>query len=190
MAFNALLVVSNTALGEIAHELGSTIEPELQRSFLATEEAIEELWDEPTGLYYSRHGVTGELLVSPTVAAFLPLWAGVAKPARARRLIGHLAEPSTFWPSCPVPSVPIDAPPFDDDRYWKGPTWVNTNWMIVEGLRNYGANDVADDLRHRTLGLVHAAGFAEYFSALTGVPYGADEFSWTAALTLDLLARA
>jgi hypothetical protein len=190
VAFNSLLAVSNQALADIAQELGEAIDPELERSFRATEGAIEELWDEESGLYCSRHAVTGELIVSPTVATFLPLWAGASEPARARRLIARLGEPSSFWPRFPVPSVAVDAPPFDDDRYWKGPTWVNTNWIVVEGLRVYGEHDIADDLRTRTLSLVDDAGFAEYFSALTGQPHGADDFSWTAALTLDLLAGA
>jgi hypothetical protein len=187
VAFNSLLAVSNQAVGHIARELGQMIDPGLERSFVATDLAIEELWDESTGLYASRDAVTKELLVSPTVAGFLPLWPGVAAPARARRLIGHLAEPSGFWPRFPVPSVAVDAPQFDVDRYWKGPTWVNTNWIIIEGLRVYAAHDIAEDLRVRTLALVRDSGFAEYFSAVTGDPYGADDFSWTAALTLDLL---
>ena len=40
----------------------------------------------------------------------------------------------------------------------------------------------------RTLELVDRSGFAEYFSPLTGTGYGAPDFSWTAALTIDLLA--
>jgi glycogen debranching enzyme len=188
VAFNSLLAVSNRALLEIALELGQPIDDELERSFFATDEAIEELWDEPTGQYYSRDAVSGDLLRIPTIATFLPLWAGAASQARARRLISLLDEPSGFWPGFPVPSVPIDAPQFDDDRYWKGPTWVNTNWAIIEGLRVDGATDVAEQLRERTLTLVEQEGFAEYFSALTGRGFGADEFSWTAALTIDLLA--
>ena len=37
----------------------------------------------PTGQYFSRHAVTGELLTIPTIATFLPLWAG-CPTARAR----------------------------------------------------------------------------------------------------------
>ena len=40
----------------------------------------------------------------------------------------------------------------------------------------------------RTLDLVDRSGFSEYFSPFTGEGYGADEFSWTAALTVELLA--
>lgn len=187
LAFNALLAVANRSLTEIARELDREIEPELDRRFRSTEAALEELWDEGTGQYYSRNAVTGELLEIPTVATFLPLWAGTASPPRVTRLIGLLREPSGFWPRFPVPSVPTDARQFDDDRYWKGPTWVNMNWAIIEGLRRSGATDTADELRRRTLDLVDQAGTAEYFSALDGRGFGAHDFSWTAALTLDLL---
>ena len=63
------------------------------------------------------------------------------------------------------------------------------NWMIVEGLREYGDDELAEELRLHILALVERAGFSEYFSPLTGKGYGADDFSWTAALVLDLLAR-
>src|SRR6185436_746689 len=118
---------------------------------------------------------------------FMPLWAGVVAAERRRRLLALLADPDRYWPRFPVPSVAIDAKEFDANRYWRGPTWVNTNWIIVEGLRDAGEHTLADELRARTLDLVEQSGFAEYFSALNGRGHGASEFSWTAALTLDLL---
>jgi hypothetical protein len=35
--------------------------------------------------------------------------------------------------------------------------------------------------------MVAKSGFAEYFDPNTAEPLGADNFSWTAALTIDLL---
>jgi glycogen debranching enzyme len=84
--------------------------------------------------------------------------------------------------------VPLDGPGFDPTRYWKGPTWVNMNWAIIQGLRAHGATELAAELRDRTLDLVARAGTSEYFSPLDGEGLGAEDFSWTAALTLDLLA--
>ena len=186
LAFNALLVVSNRALMEIAHELDTPVDPELERRFRATTAALDELWHEPTGQYYSRDATTGRLIEIPTVATFLPLWAEVASPAQAAQLVARLQEPG-YWTQFPVPSVPTDAPQFEADRYWKGPTWINLNWSVIQGLRAYGYSDLADQLRERTLDLVGQMGFAEYFSAVTGAPFGAEDFSWTAALALDLL---
>jgi glycogen debranching enzyme len=98
-----------------------------------------------------------------------------------------LRDESRFWPRHPVPSVPIDAEQFDADRYWRGPTWINTNWLVIEGLRAVRDETAAAELRRRTLDLVDRSGFAEYFSALDGHGFGAPDFSWTAALVLDLL---
>lgn len=188
VAFNSLLCVSNTALREIADELHRPIDDELAHSIDASVLAIETLWDDDSSRYCSRNSVTGDLLTIPTVATFMPLWAGVAEQSRARQLIDLLEAGSGFWPAHPVPSVPTDARQFQEHRYWKGPTWVNTNWIVIEGLRVYGFHDLADELCERTIALMERGGFAEYFSPLTGEAMGADEFSWTAALALDLLA--
>ncbi len=186
LAFNTFLVIANRALVEIARDLDVGIDPELERHFPKAIAALDDLWDDASGQYYTRNAVTGKLITMRTVATFLPLWAGVPSD-RAARLVGLLADPSGYWPRYPVPSVPTDGHHFEAHRYWKGPTWVNMNWAIVQGLRQAGSTDVADELRTRTLDLTDRQGFAEYFSALTGEPFGARDFSWTAALVLDLL---
>jgi glycogen debranching enzyme len=86
-----------------------------------------------------------------------------------------------------VPSVPLDSAFFNPLRYWLGPTWVNTNWLIIDGLRQYGFTAEADILQDRTLQMVAKSGMSEYFNPLNGEPAGAANFSWTAALTIDLL---
>ena len=192
LAFNAMLAAANAALARITTELGAVLPSELVASMARTRDALETLWHEPTGQYRSRHAVTGEPLMKPSVATFLPLWSGTPSRDRAQRLIELLAMPDAFWPEYPVPSVPVRAHEYQESRYWKGPTWVNMNWAIIEGLRNSGADgmagatELADQLRDRTLEMVAMSGFSEYFSARTGAGYGADEFSWTAALTIDL----
>ena len=61
------------------------------------------------------------------------------------------------------------------------------NWLIIDGLERYGFKDQAAALRETSLELVHMSGFSEYFNPLTGAPAGIGNFSWTAALTIDLL---
>jgi Glycosyl hydrolase family 63 C-terminal domain len=186
LAFNSILVVANRALAQIAADLDVALDPELATCCSATEAGLEELWDESSGQYFSRNAVTRERIEWSTVATFLPLWAGV--PAdRARRLVALLRDVRAYWPQFPVPSVAVDAPGFDPNRYWKGPTWVNMNWMIVQGLLELAESTIADELRRGTLDLVEHTGFYEYFSPVTGRGFGAEEFSWTAALVVDLL---
>jgi glycogen debranching enzyme len=186
LAFNAILVAANRALAEIAADLDVALDPDLATCCSATESGLEELWDETSGEYYSRNAATGEYLKSSTVATFLPLWAGVT-PERAKRLVALLRDERVYWPAFPVPSVAVNAPGFDANRYWKGPTWVNMNWMIVQGLVECAEPMLADALRRDTLDLVEHTGFSEYFSPVTGRGFGANDFSWTAALTVDLL---
>ena len=188
LAFNSILAAANRSLTLIAAELDEPLPPALRDQCERTTVAIEELWDEETGEYFSRDAVTGELIRLSTIATFLPLFAGAPSPARAEQLIAQLRETGGFWPRYPVPTVPTDAPEFRDEAYWKGPTWLNMNWMIVEALTEHHEADLAEQLRQRSLELVDNAGCNEYFSPLTGRGYGAPEFSWTAALVLELLA--
>jgi glycogen debranching enzyme len=86
-----------------------------------------------------------------------------------------------------VPSVPLNSPWFQATGYWQGPTWFNTNWLIIDGLKRYGYREHAEALTEATLELAKNHGFAEYFNPLDGSPHGARDFSWTAALAIDLL---
>ena len=77
---------------------------------------------------------------------------------------------------------------FDPRRYWRGPVWINVNWFLVRGLRRCGLADEAEELRLLTLRLLETSGFAEYYDPRTGEALGSGDFSWSAALALDLLA--
>jgi glycogen debranching enzyme len=94
-----------------------------------------------------------------------------------------------FGLAFPLPSVPKSSHWFDPKRYWQGPTWLNTNWLVIDGLRRYGFNEHADLLRELSLDLVAKEGFSEYFNPVTGEAEGADNFSWTAALAIDFLKQ-
>ena len=72
------------------------------------------------------------------------------------------------------------------DRYWRGPVWINCNWIIYQGLKNKNIK-FAKQIKRKTINLVKQRGFNEYFSCKTGKGFGATNFSWTAALFLDLM---
>ena len=82
------------------------------------------------------------------------------------------------------------SPAFDARRYWRGPVWVNVNWFLVRGLERAGLAAEAEELARLTLELVARSGFVEYYEPTTGEPLGSRDFSWSAALTLDLLFAA
>ncbi|HSX05537.1 MAG TPA: trehalase family glycosidase [Candidatus Saccharimonadales bacterium] len=187
LTFNCILIRANTRLQQIAkavrYELSSVLIENMEKS----EHALENLWDEYAKTYWSRDFVTHRLLKQPSIASLMPLYAGTITKERAETLVRTLENDQQFGPAYPVPSVPLDSPMFDPDRYWQGPAWLNTNWLICEGLRNYGYDDHAAALRETSLEMVKKSGFAEYFDPNTGEPLGAHNFSWTASLVIDFL---
>jgi len=187
LTFNCILIRANQHLHKIAKTIHKDLPDELLSDMKKTEEALEQLWDPYTNQYYSRNFVTHKLLKEPSIATLMPLYAGTISKERAAALIKMLENSHMFGPAYPVPSVPVNSEWFKPVGYWQGPTWVNTNWMIIDGLKRCGFSEHADALRESTLELVERSGYYEYFNPLTGEPAGAPNFSWTAALTIDLL---
>lgn len=187
LAFNCILIRANDCLGEITQTIKRQLPMELSDGITRTRVALEQLWDDSSGQYYSRSFVSHKLIQEPTIATLLPLYAGNVSRERAERLVEMLDKPRLFRPNWPVPTVPVNSAHFNPVKYWRGPTWINMNWLIIEGLRRYGFDDEAHKLRSKTLKLLDKSGMNEYFDPLDGSPAGAANFSWTAALAIDLI---
>lgn len=187
LTFNCIFIRANQHLCDIAAVLKQEVPPELLAAMDKTEVALEQLWDPYSGQYYSRNFVTHKLLKEPSLATLMPLYTGVISKERADQLVRLLENQHVFGMNFPVPSVPANSPWFAEHAYWQGPTWVNTNWLIIDGLKRMGYTDHAAALTDSTIEMVRTAGCYEYFSPVNGSPAGAINFSWTAALTIDLL---
>jgi hypothetical protein len=145
-----------------------------------TRQLLHRMWDST-----SRRYGTGPA----TIVELLPLVAGNLPAEIAASIVEALEDPHRFAAEWPVPTASPADPAYSPTRMWRGPTWINTNYLLVEGLRKAGRNEFADRLARRTLELVcHAGGPFEYYNPETGqrprraVP----AFSWTAALFIDL----
>ncbi|WP_246040661.1 MGH1-like glycoside hydrolase domain-containing protein [Streptomyces cadmiisoli] len=186
-AFNALLIASEHALADIAGELGATGTARRARAERLTGVLIERLWDPARGMFFCRDlrggGLVPERGVSGLVPLLLPTLPGEVAGALVRTLSGpHFGDGTRL-----VPSYDLRGEAFDPHRYWRGPAWFNTGWLLERGLRVHGERERAGALREAMLDTADASGFAEYVDPYTGEACGAAGFSWTAALTLDLL---
>jgi hypothetical protein len=188
ITYNSILIRANRLLKKIARELHEELPEDLRASMRRTEKALEELWDPFAGWYYSRDFVTHNLIKIPSVGTLMPLYAGSISKENAAQLVSLLENSKIFGTAFPVPSVPVNSADFRSKLYWQGPAWVNMNWVIIDGLERYGYHDHAAALRETTLEMVSRSGFHEYFDPLDGTPAGGANFSWTAALVVDLLA--
>lgn len=187
LTYNCIFIRANQRLQDIARTLHHQLPDQLLEQISITERALQRLYDPYSKTHWSRDFITHRLLKQPSIATLMPLYAGTVSKEHAAHLVSLLENEHIFGPNFPVPSVPLDSPGYRPDLYWQGPTWVNTNWLIIDGLRRAGYTDHADALTENTLDLVRRSGFAEYFDPTTGEPLGARNFSWTAALVLDML---
>jgi hypothetical protein len=187
--YNSILIRNNQILEDIALEIDETIPVNLRGSFEKASKALETLWSEEDGRYYSRNYVTKEWMRSSYIGELLPLYSGVISKSRAKLLVNKLNDKLDYSTRYPVPSVSVSSTSFHSMRYWQGPTWINTNWLIIDGLRQYGYFEEASKIKQSSIDLVTQHGFREYFSAIDGQPSGAFDFSWTASLIIDLLSE-
>lgn len=189
LTFNCIFIRANQRLVDISRTLHHQLPQELINKMTRSERALGQLYDPYTKSHWSRDFITHRLLKQPSIASLMPLYAGIVSKDHAEHLVNLLENEHVFGPTFAVPSVPLDSSSYNPQLYWQGPTWVNTNWLIIDGLRRAGYSDHADALTETTLAMVQANGFAEYFDPTTGEPLGAQNFSWTAALVLDLLKK-
>jgi hypothetical protein len=188
VAMASILCRAEEDLAALAEALGVPAPQARARRARVADGIRRTLHDPARGRYLDRDAVTDALIDVDHVAGLLPLYAGVVPADLAARLAARLEDPAAFGTPFPVPTVPRADPSFDARRYWRGPTWVNVNWLLVEGLVRAGLGPAAGRLAARTIEMVARAGFFEYFDPLTGEGLGSDEFGWTAALVIDLMA--
>lgn len=187
VTFNAILIRANTILIEIAKTIKTEIPEELSNKFVQTNQVFEQLWDGYSRQYYSRSYISKKLIRVNSIGSLMALYAGSISPERAELLVQSLKDKKLFGADHPIPSVPLNSSYFKHHTYWQGPTWINTNWLIADGLERYGYKAEAKEIRTKSIELVAKHGSFEYFSPIDGSPAGAENFSWTAALVIDFL---
>ena len=105
------------------------------------------LWSDAVGLYLDELPAGRSSRVA--ASNFLPLIAGVPSTRQARRMVGVLRDPARFRGKWVLPTISRDDPAFDDQQYWRGSIWPPMNYLVLQGLRRYGFDEVASELAWR-----------------------------------------
>ena len=99
-----------------------------------------------------------------------------------------------FWTVVAPPSVATDEPSFSLRqralglrRYWRGPTWLNSAWLVWLGLVRLGYHEHAAALADGACSAVLRSGLREFYRPHDGRGMGASHFAWS-ALVLELLS--
>ncbi len=151
-----------------------------------------QMFDAKTGFFYDIRfkGDKRKLLTESGKGAegWIPLWAGVATVAQARRMAEQHLTGERFATKVPFPTVSADSRSFAPGRYWRGPVWLDQAWFGLKGLQNYGYRRQAEQLARQ---LVNNAGgvtgdgvIRENYHPLTGDGLHCNNFSWSASSLL------
>jgi hypothetical protein len=154
----------------------------------ATPALVERLWDEERGLFLDQAEPGGARPGVVTWAALAPLALPDLPEAIGRRLVEeHLLDQGEFLTPVAPPSVAACEPSYEPGgsrgllrRYWRGPTWVNSAWLVWLGLRRLGYDEAAERLAGGVIGVVEREGLREYYDPRSGAGLGARDFAWSA----------
>jgi len=113
----------------------------------------ERFWDNETEFFYHVDKTTHEFrfmsrdLKHQEIIGFLPLWAGAVDSVKAAVLVKHLTDTTRFWRKYGIPTLSaLDdwySPDVDYCCKWNGPVWLLWNYMVFDGLRQYGYDTIA-----------------------------------------------
>ncbi|HEY6893827.1 MAG TPA: trehalase family glycosidase, partial [Rhodanobacteraceae bacterium] len=143
------------------------------------------MWSERDGSYWNIDSRTGQFVRIRTWTNFVPLWAGIASPEQATRMIRTLLDPEQFWSPHGVRTLAKTEKLYDPRAgYWRGPVWILSNYLMMRGLLNYGRTVEARELADRTDRLLvddfqKTGGMNENYNPETGAPAASGHFvSW------------
>jgi hypothetical protein len=184
-----ILARATADLLHIAASLGTEEESaELTEMHQWLTDGLARQWRPDLSRFASHDLISGQDVLAPTQACFMPLLALRLGPVERQAVAAEFER----WHEGLVLGLPSTAPfaeGFEPKRYWRGPVWAVVNWLIADGLRANDLEELARRLEQGTVRAIEQAGFCEYFDPTTGEGLGGGEFSWTAAAYLVLGQR-
>jgi putative isomerase len=190
---NTYLCLQQEALARIAGviEEGKDAEMWANRAEECARQLIRQEWDAEAGLFWARK--KGVPIRVRTPFSLFPLVTGRMPKDICTKLVANLTDEAQFWTRYPVPSVALNDPKYDPNQMWRGPTWINVNYLLIEGLQRAGYLELARELRRRTLEMIYNLDdIFEYYHPETGEnpPKAAPIFGWSSAIFIDLALQA
>jgi hypothetical protein len=156
----------------------------------ATAALVERLWDEERGLFVDEAQPGGLRPAPVTWASLAPLALPDLPQPIGRRLVEeHLLNEREFLTPVAPPSVSVSEPSYEPGRgrgpirrYWRGPTWLNSTWLVWLGMRRLGYLAEAEHLAAGAIDAVARSGLREYYDPRDGTGLGAHDFAWSALI--------
>ena len=196
--FNSILIRSNECLIRLYEILGGN-EEKIKYLKSKNEKSLtninKKLYNSSIGAYSHFNLRNGKKIPLICSSSFSPLFCGAPDLHMAKKLKNTLMKKFGKHDYYLCSSFDPEGKKHDQKKYWRGPVWINLNWIIYHGLKRYQYEEIAKRIKNDSLELVNKFGFYEYFnpskktSEEINTGYGGENFSWTAALIIDFLSE-
>jgi glycogen debranching enzyme len=187
----AYLAIQMNTLARISKQLGDASKAEewKNRSAALVDKMLEHLWKDShfVAIQSHSHGFHSE----PTsLLVHMPVVLGDLLPKEVMDKTVEILE-KRFLTEHGFATEAPDSPRYEPDGYWRGPIWAPTTYLLIDGLRSGGYNELAKTVAKRYLHMSDtiAKGNYENFDALTGVGLRAPGYTWSASVYMLLLSE-
>ncbi|HET6589458.1 MAG TPA: trehalase family glycosidase [Candidatus Nitrosocosmicus sp.] len=206
IVFSSILYVANKFLIEIAKIIGedlkeinewlSRTEQNFHKYFFNSSDSrnntAAKLGSNEESLFYDYDLIQKKSIKKKTISSLIPIYTGLLSKEEAEVIVrwithAHFCGEGSYCHVPTIPSTDLEVSYFKPITYWRGPVWINTNWMIWLGLQKYGYFSEANLIKEGVFELVKNHGFREYYDPYKGQGLGGRDFSWTASLVIDML---
>jgi len=185
----AYLILQMKTLARIARKIGYEEKASFweKKARRLLERLYEHSW--VNGRFVAKLSRTHEFEEKPTsLQAVMPIVLGdILDKDKFDRLVEILTKDflTENGPATEAPSSPL----YESDGYWRGPIWAPSTYLIVDGLKRGGREDLAKRIAKSFCDMVQykAKGNYENFDALTGKGLRAPGYTWTASVWMLLV---
>lgn len=190
-AFNSLYALSLKCMSRLLEEVEDKDAKSFKKEAARVEKAIiRKCYDPVSGLFVDLAFKEEIRLPAASFFSVLPIILEDIDADIVDAIVKeHLLNPNEFWLPYPIPSVPKSDASFSPNMtmlLWRGPTWININWLIFNALKEKGYEDIAKQIRDKTVELVLKSGFREFYNPFTGKGLRSRDFAWS-TLVVDMI---
>jgi hypothetical protein len=183
---NAWLRIDALMLAEMAQILGLQADARRwsERALAVAQAMNKYLWNETDRVYWDRNESSGHIRIV-TPVTFFALLSGVSSAEQASAMVNVSFRPDRLATPYSLPCLGVSEPTFQPNDYWRGPSWININWLSAIGLECYGFGEQASLILNSSRQLVLGGPYPfEYYNPFNGTGRGAEHFMWSGALYL------
>ena len=186
VGFNSLFLKANKDLVKLLKKFKLNYD-ELDFFISKSESEIIKLYNYDSDEFVSKDLNTNKDILIPSITNYFTLTADLKNDKVNKKIINNLKN-HNLNEKYIFSTIKSDHQTFEEKRYWRGPVWINCNWLIYEGIKNKD-KEYSIKIKNETISLIENKGFHEYYSCNDGSVMGANNFSWSAALYLDLVMQ-